>query len=46
MKARLGATDFLMKMLSKAAIEMALSVLAYNITRVINTSVSAGSWLR
>ena len=35
-KARMGATHFLMKMLAKVAAEMALSVLAYNLTRVIN----------
>ena len=35
-KARMGATHFLMKTLSKAATEMALSVLAYNLTRVMN----------
>src|ERR1700756_1639696 len=36
MKARLGATHFLTKTLPKVAAEMALSVLAYNLTRVIN----------
>jgi len=36
MKARMGATHFLMKTLPKVATEMALSVLAYNLTRVIN----------
>jgi hypothetical protein len=35
MKARMGATHFL-KTLPKVATEMALSVLAYNLTRVIN----------
>jgi transposase len=35
-KARMGATHFLMKTLPKAATEMALSVLAYNFTRVMN----------
>jgi len=35
-KARMGATHFLMKTLPKVAAEMALSVLAYNLTRVIN----------
>ena len=35
-KQRLGATHFLMKMLPKVASEMALSVLAYNLTRVMN----------
>jgi hypothetical protein len=36
MKARMGATHFLTKPLPKVAAEMALSVLAYNLTRVIN----------
>jgi hypothetical protein len=36
MKARMGATHFLMQTLPKVAGEMALSVLAYNLTRVIN----------
>jgi transposase len=36
MKARMGATHFLMKTLPKVATEMALSVLAYNLTRVMN----------
>jgi hypothetical protein len=35
-KARMGATHFLTKMLPKVAAEMALSVLAYNLTRVMN----------
>jgi transposase len=35
-KARMGATHFLMKTLPKVAAEMALHVLAYNLTRVIN----------
>jgi transposase len=35
-KARMGATHFLMKTLPKVATEMALHVLAYNMTRVIN----------
>ena len=35
-KARMGATHFLMKTLAKVAGEMALSVLAYNLTRVMN----------
>jgi hypothetical protein len=33
---RMGATHFLMKTLPKVAAEMALSVLAYNLTRVMN----------
>ncbi|VIO70780.1 hypothetical protein CI1B_34000 [Bradyrhizobium ivorense] len=36
MKARIGATHFLTKTLPKVATEMALSVLAYNLTRVMN----------
>jgi transposase len=36
MKARMGATHFLTKTLPKVATEMALSVLAYNLTRMIN----------
>jgi hypothetical protein len=36
MKARMGATHFLMKRLPKVATEMALHVLAYNLTRVMN----------
>jgi hypothetical protein len=35
-KARMGATHFLMKTLPKVATEMALHVLAYNMTRVMN----------
>ena len=34
-KARMGATHFLMKTLPKVATEMALHVLAYNLTRVM-----------
>jgi len=36
MKARMGATHFLTKTLPKVASEIALSVLAYNLTRVMN----------
>jgi transposase len=36
MKARMGATHFLMKTLPRVATEMALHVLAYNLTRVMN----------
>jgi len=36
MKARMGATHFLTKTLPKVATEMALSVLAYNLTRVMS----------
>ena len=36
MKARMGATHFLTKTLPKVDAEMALSVLAYNLTRVMN----------
>ncbi len=35
-KMRLGATHFLMKRLNNVKTEMALSVLAYNLTRVMN----------
>ena len=35
-KARMGATHFLMKTLPRVATEIALHVLAYNLTRVIN----------
>ena len=35
-KARMGATHFLMRTLPRVATEMALHVLAYNLTRVIN----------
>jgi transposase len=35
-KARMGATHFLMKTLPRVATEMALSVFAYNLTRVMN----------
>ena len=35
-KARMGATHFLMKTLPKVATEMALHVLTYNLTRVMN----------
>jgi hypothetical protein len=35
-KARMGATHFLMKTLPRVASEMALHVLAYNVTRVMN----------
>ena len=35
-KMRMGATHFLMKRLKNVRTEMALSVLAYNLTRVIN----------
>ena len=36
MKARMGATHFLTKTLPKVAAEMALAVLAYNLTRAMN----------
>jgi Transposase DDE domain len=36
MKARTGSTHFLMKRLPKVATEMALHVLAHNLTRVMN----------
>jgi transposase len=35
-KAQMGATHFLMKSLPRVATEMALHVLAYNLTRVMN----------
>ncbi|HEY8005570.1 MAG TPA: IS5/IS1182 family transposase, partial [Methylocella sp.] len=35
-KARMGATHFLMKTMPRVAAEMALHVLAYNLTRVLN----------
>ena len=35
-KMRMGATHFLMKTLPKVATEMALHVLAYNLTRALN----------
>jgi hypothetical protein len=35
-KVRMGATHFLMKTLPRVASEMALHVLAYNLTRVMN----------
>ena len=35
-KARMGATHFLMKRLRNVRTEMALHVLAYNLTRVMN----------
>jgi hypothetical protein len=36
LKMRMGATHFLLKTLPKVAHEMALHVLAYNLTRVMN----------
>jgi transposase len=36
LKMRMGATHFLMKRLPKVATEMALHVLAYNLTRVMS----------
>jgi len=36
LKMRMGATHFLMKRLSNVATEMALNVLSYNLTRVLN----------
>ena len=36
MKARMGATQFLTKTLPKVATEIALCVLTYNLTRVLN----------
>jgi Transposase DDE domain len=42
-KARIGATHFLMKTLPRVATEMALHVLAYNLTSVIN--IMGPGWL-
>ena len=39
MKACMGATHFLTKTLPKVAAEMALSVLAYNLTRAMNIGI-------
>jgi transposase len=36
LKARMGATHFLTKTLPRVSTEMALQVLAYNLTRVLN----------
>jgi transposase len=36
LKMRMGATHFLMKRLPNVATEMALNVLSYNLTRVLN----------
>jgi hypothetical protein len=36
LKMRMGATHFLMKRLPKVTTEMALHVLAYNLTRIMN----------
>jgi hypothetical protein len=41
---RMGATHFLMKRLPNVATEMALNVLPYNLTRVINIVASGRSW--
>src|SRR5207344_1584487 len=42
-KARMGATHFLMKTLPRVAAEMALHALAYNLTRVMN--IMGPGWL-
>jgi hypothetical protein len=42
LKMRMGATHFLMKTLPKVSSEMALSVLAYNLTRVMNVVGTRG----
>ena len=39
----MGATHFLMKTLPRIATEMALHVLAYNLTRVVNI-MGTGRW--
>jgi len=44
-KARMGATHFLMKRLKNVKTEMALAVLAYNLTRVMNI-VGIGSLMK
>src|SRR5882757_2768056 len=46
LKMRMGATHFLMKTLPKVASEMALSVLAYNLTRVMNIIGTGRCWQR
>ena len=46
LKMRMGATHFLMKRLPKVATEMALHVLAYNLTRVMNIVGEGRSWRR
>ena len=46
MKARMGATHFLMKRQPKVATEMALHVLAYNLTRVLNVVAHLGRVIR
>jgi hypothetical protein len=43
---RMGATHFLMKTVPRVATEMALHVLAYNLTRVVNISAFNRSWRR
>jgi transposase len=45
-KARMGATHFLIKTLPRVATEMALHVLAYNLTRVMNIVGAQRSWQR
>jgi len=45
-KARMGATHFLMKTLPRVATEMALHILAYNMTRVMSIMASDRSWQR
>jgi hypothetical protein len=46
LKMRMSATHFLMKTLPKVASEMALSVLAYNLTRVMNIVGTRRCWQR
>jgi Transposase DDE domain len=46
LKMRMGATHFLMKRLPKVATEMALHVLAYNLTRVMNRRVAPRTFAR
>src|SRR5438309_3858593 len=44
LKMRMGATHFLMKRLPNVATEMALNVLSYNLTRVLNIVASSHCW--
>ena len=46
LKMRMGATHFLMKWLKNVATEMAFSVLAYNLTRVMNIIGVKPLWRR
>jgi hypothetical protein len=46
LKMRMGATHFLMKRLPNVATEMALNVLSYNLTRVLNIVGVSHCWQR